>query len=460
MRSLLKWASTALLASQAAGIDVQIDDPQSIKDTTSTIAYNMMKYYTGNNTGDVPGNLPDPYYWWEAGAMFMNMVEYWFYTGDDTYNDVITQAISHQAGPKGGESFKPGNQSKTEGNDDQIFWAYAAMQAAEYNFPAPVENAPSWAAMAQSVFNGQASRWDDNCDGGLRWQMFAFNNGYDYKNIASNGGFFLLTAQLARYIGDNDTFVNWAEKQWDWFSGSVLFEKDTYQVNDGTDIGVQCKDANTQQWSYNYGFYVAGLAYLYNHTEDAKWMEPLKGLLDRTFSEFFITNDIIVEVACEPKGNCDTNGFTFKGYTVRWLAITAQLVPELADQIWPYLKASAVGAAQQCSGGEDGSTCGMKWTESTWDGSYGVGQQMSALAAIGANMLRIKDLAPPYTRSTGGKSEGDPNAGTDAGENEANGGGNDVATNPITTGDKAGAGILTALVLAFVLGGSYWVVSG
>lgn len=21
-----------------------------------------MKYYTGNNTGDVPGNLPDPYY--------------------------------------------------------------------------------------------------------------------------------------------------------------------------------------------------------------------------------------------------------------------------------------------------------------------------------------------------------------------------------------------------------------
>lgn len=21
-----------------------------------------MRYYTGNNTGDVPGNLPDPYY--------------------------------------------------------------------------------------------------------------------------------------------------------------------------------------------------------------------------------------------------------------------------------------------------------------------------------------------------------------------------------------------------------------
>jgi hypothetical protein len=78
MRSLLKWTSTALLASHAVAIEVNIDDPSGIKDATSTIAYGMMKYYTGNNTGDVPGNLPDPYYWWEAGAMFMNMIEYWF----------------------------------------------------------------------------------------------------------------------------------------------------------------------------------------------------------------------------------------------------------------------------------------------------------------------------------------------------------------------------------------------
>lgn len=80
MRSLLKWASSALLASQAVAIQVDIDDPNSIKDVTSTIAKNMMSYYTGDHPGDNPGNLPDPYYWWEAGAMFMNMVEYWFCT--------------------------------------------------------------------------------------------------------------------------------------------------------------------------------------------------------------------------------------------------------------------------------------------------------------------------------------------------------------------------------------------
>lgn len=35
---------------------------ESIKTASGTAAYGLVKYYTGNNTGDVPGNLPDPYY--------------------------------------------------------------------------------------------------------------------------------------------------------------------------------------------------------------------------------------------------------------------------------------------------------------------------------------------------------------------------------------------------------------
>lgn len=31
---------------------------ESIKNAASTIAFGLMKYYTGNNTGDTPGNLP------------------------------------------------------------------------------------------------------------------------------------------------------------------------------------------------------------------------------------------------------------------------------------------------------------------------------------------------------------------------------------------------------------------
>lgn len=34
----------------------------SVKEAAATIAYGMAKYYTGNNTGDTPGNLPDPHF--------------------------------------------------------------------------------------------------------------------------------------------------------------------------------------------------------------------------------------------------------------------------------------------------------------------------------------------------------------------------------------------------------------
>ena len=73
----------------------------------------------------------------------------------------------------------PPNQTKDEGNDDQVFWAFAAMTAAELKFPAPTQGYPSWAAMAQAVFNLQAERWDPTtCGGGLRWQINPLNNGY------------------------------------------------------------------------------------------------------------------------------------------------------------------------------------------------------------------------------------------------------------------------------------------
>lgn len=71
----------------------------SIRNAASTVAYGMMTYYTGNQTGKEPGLLSPPYYWWEAGAMWGGMVEYWHYTGDTSYNDVVSQAILAQASP-------------------------------------------------------------------------------------------------------------------------------------------------------------------------------------------------------------------------------------------------------------------------------------------------------------------------------------------------------------------------
>jgi mannan endo-1,6-alpha-mannosidase len=152
-----------------------------------------------------------------------------------------------------------------QGNDDQVFWAFSAMSAAELKFEDPGTGQPSWLALAQAVFNEQASRWDmGTCGGGLRWQIFTFNAGYDYKNAISNGGFFQLAARLARYT-QNQTYVDWADKTWEWFSGTPLLEIETWQINDGSSTQKNCSDSSQLQWTYNYGAFIAGNAYLYNY---------------------------------------------------------------------------------------------------------------------------------------------------------------------------------------------------
>lgn len=222
----------------------------------------MMKYYTGNNTGDVAGNLPDPYYWWEAGAMFGIMIDYWYYTGDATYNDEVKEALVHQAGTN--YDFMPANQTKTEGNDDQGFWGMAAMNAAETNFEAPDTGTPGWLAMAQAVFNDMAARWDTStCGGGLRWQIYSFNSGYDYKNSIANGCFFNLGARLARYTG-NSSYADWAEKIFAW-EESVGLIGDAYEVYDGTTDTDNCTSLDHVQWTYNAGVYLFGAAMMYNY---------------------------------------------------------------------------------------------------------------------------------------------------------------------------------------------------
>ena len=248
------------------------------------MAYDLVTFYTGNNTGDVPGNLPDPYYWWEAGAFFGSLVNYWAFTGDSTYNKITVQALEHQAGTKG--DFMPLNQTYTEGNDDQSFWALSAMMAAERNFPNPSPSMPGWLAMVQAVFNEQAHRWDKtSCDGGLRWQIYTWNAGYGYKNTISNGCFFDIAARLARYTG-NATYAEWANRAWNWTKETGLITPD-YQVYDGTTVDSNCSSYDRTKWTYTAGIYLHGAAVMYNYVSE------LICAVKRTTRANLITIDII-----------------------------------------------------------------------------------------------------------------------------------------------------------------------
>ena len=44
--------------------------------------------------------------------MFGIMIDYWYYTGDTSYNDAVTQGMLFQVGPN--NDYMPPNQTKTE----------------------------------------------------------------------------------------------------------------------------------------------------------------------------------------------------------------------------------------------------------------------------------------------------------------------------------------------------------
>jgi mannan endo-1,6-alpha-mannosidase len=217
------------------------------------------------------------------------MINYWYYTGDTTYNAVTTQALLHQAGDSG--DYMPLNQTKTEGNDDQGFWGMAAMTAAETKFPDPPKGKPGWLALAQGVFNTQVPRWDTStCNGGFRWQIFTFNNGYNYKNSISNGCVFNLAARLALYTG-NTTYADWALQTWDWMNAVGLMSPD-YKVVDGTHNTDNCteKDANT--WTYNAGIFLLGGAAMYNYVSTTRLVLRSPLMIDRQMGVLYGKNEL------------------------------------------------------------------------------------------------------------------------------------------------------------------------
>src|ERR1700754_4992743 len=104
------------------------------------------------------------------------------------------------------------------------------------------------------------------------------------------------------------------------------------------------------------------------------------------------------EVACESVQSCNRNHLCFKGFLSSWFAFTAIMAPYTAPQILPRLRASAQGAALQCSGtpaadsgvssSQDGVSCGRRWYQTTWDGFTGMEEQMSAASVFSSNLVR------------------------------------------------------------------------
>ena len=277
------------------------------------------------------------------------------------------------------------------------------MTAAERLFPLPSSSQITYLDLATNVFNDMTGpRWNTStCAGGLQWQFNPNNNGFYYKSSIANGGFFQLAARLARYTG-NSTYSDWAVKAYDWMASVGLIDG-SYSVYDGTDDTINCTQVNREQWSYNAGMMLLGSAVMADITASdpsSPWAARTQGFLAAAnatfFSPFPNATNIMYESICEPSSSCDTDQFSFKAYVSRWMVATTQMLPALKSDIMALITPSAQAAALSCQG-LDANVCGTKWYVGGWDGTQGLGQQLSALETVQG--LLIDEARPPFSVS-------------------------------------------------------------
>lgn len=173
--------------SSVFSIDLDPYNPQSVLNATHLLAHGVQELYNGNTSAGVLGKWPyPPYYWWESGGAWGGMMQYWAYTRDESYTDVMMNALVSQLGPN--YDFVRAEEAFDTGNDDQAFWVFVALAAAEYGFPAPPAPAPAWSVIAENAWNDYVTRWIDtgmeNCGGGLKCTLIHL---FDISRVLTRG---------------------------------------------------------------------------------------------------------------------------------------------------------------------------------------------------------------------------------------------------------------------------------
>ncbi|KAL1642985.1 hydrolase 76 protein [Didymella pomorum] len=408
--------ASSLLAGHVAALNLDIDSQDSIRSVAKTIASGIVSFYDASQKDDpIPGLFPDPYYWWESGLAFNALIDYSGLMNDSEYNSRISEALQHQLGDY--DAFMPPNQTKTLGNDDQSTWGLASLSAYEIGLSTPASG--SWLQFAKNVLDTQIDRWDTtSCDGGLKWQIFTFNKGYNYKNAISSGQLFLLAARLAEHTG-NATYVEWANKVYNWTTEIGLVAD--YHVFDGTDDTTNCSAINHIQWSNNHAMYTEAAAIMYKLSNGSEaWETTVRGFVNAS-SIFTDDNGALQEVACELSGKCDLDQRSFKGIAARSFARAALAAPIVADSIYKTLNASAKAAASSCVVNTSKNVaCSFEWDTGSAGDTTGLGESLNALQAVQALLWRTANFTSSASNSTAslnGTTSGSPSGASGVPQN-------------------------------------------
>ena len=168
---------------------------------------------------------------------------------------------------------------------------------------------------ARTIFANLLTGWDDTCGGGVWW-----NEDRKYKNAITNELFLTLAARLhQRTEGEGSEYLDWALREWEWFSSRQLIGAHGL-VNDG--LTPECENNGGITWTYNQGVILGGLAALYQITGDVAYLKQGEAIADAALIQLTsppsaATPGILIEAEELSTSRKDKDRPQFKGVFVR-----------------------------------------------------------------------------------------------------------------------------------------------
>src|SRR5712691_9611632 len=178
--------------------------------------------------------------WWTSANALEAVIDYSACTGSETYLDLVSTTFQKNASANFINNYY----------DDEGWWALTWIKAYD------LTGERIYLAMAQTIFADMTTGWDDHCAGGVWW-----SKDRKYKNAIPNELFLTLAARLHQRVPGESSYLDWANREWSWFSASGMIN-DHHLINDG--LNDQCQNNGEPTWTYNQGVILGGLVEMFH----------------------------------------------------------------------------------------------------------------------------------------------------------------------------------------------------
>ncbi len=246
--------------------------------------------------------------WWNAANAIEALIDHSLLTGTNFSSSVITNTYERNVKSKFFSNYY----------DDEGWWALAWIKAYD------LTKDGRYLVSAETIFEDICKGWDDVCGGGLWWKKDR-----TYKAAIQNELFLAVATRLFERRAEA-TYLEWANKEWDWFQKSGMLNAQNL-VNNG--LNDACQNDGKPPWTYNQGVILGALVEMYKikqsggETDAAQFLQQAEAIADAAITTLVNVNGILIE-PCEANNGCDGNGTQFKGIFMRNLGYLCRTLRE------------------------------------------------------------------------------------------------------------------------------------